>query len=58
MRAVEPNAARDVVDVGADALAEVGNLVDERHLGGEERVGGVFDQFRGFEIGEQDRRHR
>ena len=48
----------DVADVGADALAEIGNLVDEADLGGEEGIGGVFDQFGGFEIGEQDRRRR
>ena len=44
---VEPDAARDFLHVGADLLAEVGDLVDEGDLGGEEGVGGVFDQFGG-----------
>ena len=44
---VEPDAARDLLHVGADLFGEVGDLVDEGDLGREERVGGVFDQLRG-----------
>ena len=42
---VEADAARDVLHVGADLLAEVRDLVDEGDLDGEEGVGGVFGQF-------------
>ena len=38
------------------ALAEIGDLVDEGDLGGEKRVGGVFDQFGGAPAGVHDRR--
>ncbi len=39
------HAQHDVVDVGADLFAEVGHLVDEGQLGGQEGVGGVLDEF-------------
>ena len=55
---VEADAARDVLDVGADLLAQVGDLVDEGDLGREEGVGGVLDQLGGAPVGEQDRRLR
>jgi hypothetical protein len=35
---VEPHAARHLLHVGADLLAQVGNLVDEGDLGGEEAL--------------------
>ena len=35
---VEAHAARDLGDVGADLLADVGDLVDEGDLGGQEGV--------------------
>ncbi|MEH2483662.1 hypothetical protein V1282_007019 [Nitrobacteraceae bacterium AZCC 2146] len=41
---VHHDAARHVLHVGTDLLHEVGDLVDEGDLGGEEGVGGVFDQ--------------
>ena len=44
---VEADAARDVLHVGADLLAEVGDLVDEGDLRREKGVGGVFDQLGG-----------
>ena len=44
---VETHAARDVLHVGAGALAQIGDLVDEGDLGGEEGIGRVFDQLRG-----------
>jgi hypothetical protein len=37
---------------GADLFGEIGNLVDESDLGGEEGVGGIFDRFRGAPRGE------
>jgi hypothetical protein len=40
---VGAHALADAVDVGAVGLAEVGHLVDEGDLGGEEVVGGVLD---------------
>ena len=43
---VEPHAARYLLHVGAGLFAQIGDLVDEGNLGGEEGVGGVFDQFR------------
>ena len=51
--AVQADAARDILDVGADLLAEIGHLVDEGDLGGEKGVGGIFDQFGGFAAGEE-----
>ena len=53
---VEPDAARDLLHVGADAFAQIRDLVDEGDLGGEERVRGVFGEFGGAAVGEQDRR--
>ena len=44
--------ARNLLRVGADLLGEIGNLVDEGDLGGEEGVGGIFDRFRGAPRGE------
>ena len=49
MRPSSPDAAGDVMDVGADLLAEIGHLVDEGDLGGEEGVGRVFDQLGGLQ---------
>ena len=53
---VETDSARDLLDIGADLLAQVRHLVDEGDLGREEAVGGVFDHLRGAAIGEHDRR--
>src|SRR5690606_20205856 len=44
--AVEADAAGDVVHVRTDALAQIGDLVDEGDLGGEEGVGRIFGQLR------------
>ena len=49
--AVEADALGDVLHVGADLLAQIGDLVDEGDLGREEAVGGVFRQ-----LGRLDRR--
>ena len=53
---VEPDAARDLLHVGADVLAQIRDFVDEGDLGGEERIGGVFDELGGAPLREQDRR--
>ena len=53
--AVQTHALGDLLHVGADALAQVGHLVDEGDLGREEGVGRVLDQLGGLERGEQDR---
>jgi hypothetical protein len=44
---VEADAARDLLHVRADGFAEIGHLVDEGDLHGEEGVGRVFDQLGG-----------
>ncbi len=41
---VEPHAARDVLHIGTDLLAQIGDFVDERDLRREEGIRGVFDQ--------------
>src|SRR4051812_9738486 len=53
---VEPDAARDLLDVGADLLAEIGDLVDEGDLGRKKRVRGIFGQLGGAATRLQDRR--
>ena len=53
---IEAHAARHLLHIGADAFAQIGDLVDEGDLGGEKRVGGVFDQFGGSPADVQDRR--
>jgi hypothetical protein len=40
---VEPHPAGDILDVGADQLADVRDLVDEADPGGEEGIGGQLD---------------
>ena len=52
--AVEPHAARHLGDVGADRLADVRDLVDERDLGGQERVGGQLDHLGTGDVGADD----
>ena len=53
---VEPHAARDLDDVGARLLADVGDLVDEGDLRGEERVGGELDHLGAADVGAHQRR--
>ena len=53
---VQPDAARHILHVTAQFLAQIGHLVDEGDLGGKKGVGRVFDQFRTFARGEDDRR--
>ena len=53
---VEPDALRDVLDVGADALADVRDLVDEADARGQEGVGGELDHLGGVDVHPQHRR--
>ncbi|GJD94934.1 hypothetical protein OCOJLMKI_2141 [Methylobacterium iners] len=53
---VEPDAAGDLLHVGADLLAEVGDLVDEGDLGGQEGVGRVLGELGRAPARHQDRR--
>ena len=53
---IEPDAARDLLHIGADFLGQVGDLVDKGDFGGKKSVGGVFDQLGGAPAGEHDRR--
>ena len=53
---VESDAARDVLHVGANFLGQVGNLIDEGDLGGEEGVRRVFDKLGGAAAGVEDGR--
>ena len=53
---VEADAARHVLHVGADLLAQVRHLVDEGDLDRQEGVGGVLDQLGRAPLGEQHRR--
>ena len=54
--AVEAHSLGNVLNVGAQPLAEVSDLVDEGNFGREEAVGGVLDELRRFERGEEHRR--
>ena len=58
MRSSRPIAWATTRDVGADLLAHVGDLVDERDLGGQEGVGGVLDHLGAGRVGADDRRRR
>ena len=51
---VEAHAAGDLADVGADLLADVGDLVDEGDLGREEGVGGELDHLGAGDVGVDD----
>ena len=53
---VEPDPLGNLLDIGADLFAEVGDFVDEGDLHRQEGVGGVFDQFRGPPVGDHHRR--
>ena len=55
MRRVETHAARDVLHVRADALADLRDLVDERDLRGQEAVRRVLDQLRRLDVGDDER---
>ena len=44
--AVQPDAARHAMHIGADLLAQIRHFIDEGDLHRQEAVGGVFDQLR------------
>jgi len=52
--AVHAHGFCDGLNVGADGLADVGDLVDEGDLGGQEGVAGIFDQFGSFDVGKDE----
>ena len=54
---VEADAARDLLHVGADLLAQIGDLVDEGDLGREKGVGRIFGEF-GRAAPDEDERRR
>ena len=54
--AVETDAAGDFLHVRADFLAQIGDFIDKRDLGGQKRIRRVFCQLRRLDLGEQDRR--
>jgi hypothetical protein len=53
--AVEADPAGDILDIGADPFAQIGDLVDEGDLGREKGIRRVFHQFGSLDIGEQHR---
>ena len=53
---VEADPARDLLDVGPDKLADVGDLVDEADPRHERGVGRELDHLRGGDVGAHDRR--
>ena len=55
MRGSRPMPRGDLADVGADLLADVRDLVDERDLGREEGVRRELDHLRGGDVGAHDR---
>ena len=54
--AIQPNSARHILHIGADNFAQIRHFIDESDLGGEKRVGRIFDQLGGFARREQHRR--
>ena len=51
---VEAHPASHLADVGADLLADVGDLVDEGDLGRQEGVGGELDHLGAGDVGADD----
>jgi hypothetical protein len=41
---VQPDAARDLLHIGADPLTKVSDLIYESYFGRQERIGGIFDK--------------
>ena len=56
MRSSRPMPSRDLDDVGAGLLADVGDLVDEGDLRGQEGVGGELDHLGAGDVGAHERR--
>ena len=42
--------------VRADEFAQISNFIDERNLGGQERIAGIFDHFSSTQVGDDNRR--
>ena len=55
-RRSRPTPSRDALDVGADELADVGDLVDERDARHQECVRGELDHLGGVDVGTHHRR--
>ena len=53
---VEANSAGHFLHINVGYFAEIGNLVDEAYLQGEERIGRVLDKLGAAPCGEQQRR--
>jgi hypothetical protein len=52
---VESNAPRNFLHIGAEFFSQIGDLVDEGDLGGEQCISCVLDKFGCPAIGEEDR---
>src|SRR5260370_892839 len=48
---IQAHAVGDFLDVGAESLADAGDLVDEADLGGQKRVRGVLDHLGSANVG-------
>ncbi len=53
---IQTDPARDFLDIGADFLGEIGDLVDKGHFGRQKGIGRIFGQLRSAAIGIEDRR--
>ena len=49
---IQPHAARQILHVGPDFLTDVCQFIDEADLGRKKGVGGIFDEFRGLDGGD------
>ncbi len=54
--AIQTDATRNVMHICTNFFTQIGNLIDEGDLGCQEGVGGIFDHFRCFTRGENNRR--
>ena len=51
---VESDAMRHILDIGADVLADIGDLIDVAELGRQERIGRILGQLGRLQVGDQD----
>src|ERR1051326_545949 len=49
---IHSNGPGHFMHIAPDLLTKIGNLVNERNLGGQKSVGGIFNQFRPFKGGD------
>ena len=54
MQGIEPHGLRDFFHIRADFFAEVGDDVGVADFQGEERIGGMLDQLRAVDGGDQE----